>query len=146
MVTVKRNKYRGFTLAEAVMATVVLGIAAAGVLLPFTSGLATRTEGERRTLAAELAGDLIEKIISDHSKGIDITAKYNYTEPEGQVKDASGTVFTDLNYAGFSREVSCANAYVPQESGTGKAKFICATVRVYYKGRETANIERLISK
>lgn len=128
------------------MATLILGIAAAGVLLPFTSGLAARAEGERRTLSAELASGLMEKIISDYSNGINIIAKYNYTEPEGQVKDANGTAFTDLNYARFGRDVSCANAYVPQESGTGEAKFICAKVRVYYEGREIANIERLISK
>ncbi len=132
-------------MAEAVIATVVLGIAAAGVLLPFTSGIAVRAEGERRTLAAELASDLIEKIISDHYNDVNIVANYNYTEEQGHVRDTSGAEFTDLNYAKFSRDVNCADAYVPQESGSG-AKFILATVRVYYDGRETANINRLISK
>jgi len=54
----------GFTLAEAMIATVVLGIAAAGVLLPYTVGAAVRAEGTRRTLAAKLAGDLMEEIVS----------------------------------------------------------------------------------
>lgn len=36
---------RGFTLAEAMMATVVLGFAAAGVLVPFVSGASVRAEG-----------------------------------------------------------------------------------------------------
>jgi type II secretory pathway pseudopilin PulG len=135
----------GFTLAEAVIATVVLGIAAAGVLLPFTSGVSVRAEGERRTLGAKLASDLMEEIISDHFNGIDILAK-NYTEPQGQVKDASEAVFTDLNYAKFSRGVTCAEVYVPQESGTGEKKFILATVQVNYEGKEIAIINRLISK
>ncbi len=42
---------RGFTLAEAMMATVVLGIAAAGVLLPFASGAGVRAEGAHEHLA-----------------------------------------------------------------------------------------------
>ena len=54
---------KGFSLAEAMIATVVLGIAAAGVLLPFTSGATVRAEGMRRTLAAKLASDLMEEII-----------------------------------------------------------------------------------
>lgn len=55
---------RGFTLAEAIMATIVLGIAATGVLLPFASGAKVRAEGVRMTMAANLASDLIEKIIN----------------------------------------------------------------------------------
>ena len=50
---------KGFSLAEAVMAVVVLGIAAAGILLPFTSGAAVQAEGVHRTLAAKLAADLM---------------------------------------------------------------------------------------
>jgi hypothetical protein len=134
----------GFTLAEAVIATVVLGVAAAGVLLPFTSGVAVRAEGEHRTLGAKLASDLMEEIIKTPFD--QIVTNYNYTEPQGQVKDANEVVFTDLSYAKFSREVNCVEVYVPQESGTGEAKFIRATVRVYYKGREIAIINRLISK
>jgi hypothetical protein len=46
------------------MATVVLGIAAVGVLLPFTSGVSIRAEGERRTLGAKLASDLMERFVN----------------------------------------------------------------------------------
>ncbi|GAI09009.1 unnamed protein product, partial [marine sediment metagenome] len=68
-----------------------------------------------------------------------------YTEPQGQVKDASGMVFTGLNYANFSRNVSCEYVRAPQESETGELKFIRATVRVYYSGKQIAIINRLIS-
>jgi len=135
---------RGFTLAEAMIATVVLGIAAAGVLLPFTVGAAVRAEGTRRTLAAKLAGDLMEEIVSTPFDQI-IAGYDEYAEPRGQVKDASGIVFTDLNYANFSRDVSCEYVYMPQESGDGEPKFIRVIVRVYYQGGEIANISRLVS-
>ena len=127
------------------MATVVLGIAAAGLLLPFTSGAAVRAEGMRRTLAAKLAGDLMEQII--HTEFDQIVTSYDeYAELQGQVKDVGGVVFTDSNYANFSRDAGCAYVYVPQESGIGELKFIRATVRVYYSGKQIAVINRLISK
>jgi len=127
------------------MATVVLGIAAAGVLLPFTSGAAVRAEGLRRTLGAKLAGDLMEEIVRTPFDGI-LAAYDGYVEPQGQVKDASGTVFTDLNYANFSRDVSCEYVRVPQESEMGEPEFIRATVRVYYSDKQIAIINRLISE
>ena len=136
---------KGFTLAEAMIATVVLGIAAAAVLLPFTSGAAVRAEGTRMTLAAKLAGDLMEEIVNTPFEQI-IAGYDGYAEPQGQVKDASGIVFTDLNYANFSRDVVCEYVYMPQESGDGDLKFIRIIVRVYYSGREIAAITRIVSK
>lgn len=136
---------RGFTLAEAMIAMVVLGIATAGVLLPFTGGAASRAEGVRRTLAAKLAADLMEEIVLTPFS--EILGKYDgYNEPQGQVKDAGGTVFSDPIYANFARDVSCQYVYVPQESGTREAIFIRAAVQVYYRGRQIAVIDRLISK
>jgi prepilin-type N-terminal cleavage/methylation domain-containing protein len=141
------SKYKnpnGFTLAEAMIATVILGIAAAGILLPFTSGQTVRAEGVHRTLGAKLAADLMEKIVNTPFN--QIVAGYNYSEAKGQVKDSAGVVFTDLSYANYSRDASCSSVYVPQESGTGQSKFILATVRVYYSGKQIAIINRLITK
>ncbi len=135
---------KGFTLAEAMIATVVLGIAAAGVLLPFTSGAAVRAEGTRRTLAAKLAGDLMEESVNTPFEQI-IAGYDGYTESQGQIKDASGIVFTDLNYANFSTDVSCEYVVMPQESGDGVLKFIRIIVRVYYRGAEIAAVSRLVS-
>ena len=138
-------KYRkGFTLAEAMIATVVLGIAAAGVLLPFSSGAAVRAEGAHRTLAAKLASDLMEEIVKTPFDQI-IVNYDGYAESQGQVKDVSGVVFTDSNYTNFSRDVTCEYVYVSQESSDGEPKFICIIVRVYYRGGETATITRLVS-
>ena len=143
------SKYKnpnGFTLAEAMIATVILGIAAAGILLPFTSGQVVRAEGVHRTLGAKLAADLMEKIVNTPFN--QIVAGYNYSEPKGQVKDSAGTRFADLdlNYANFSRDTSCSEVYVPGGSGTGQSNFILATVKVYYSGKQIVIINRLISK
>lgn len=135
---------RGFTLAESVMALTVLGIAAAGVLLPFAGGARVRAEGNRRTLGVKLAGDLMEEIVNTSFD--QIVALYNYSEPQGQVRDADGQVFADSSYANFGRDVSCEYVYVPQESGAGDPGFIRATVRVSYSGMAMATVNRLVSK
>ncbi|UCC96798.1 MAG: prepilin-type N-terminal cleavage/methylation domain-containing protein [Phycisphaerales bacterium] len=161
---------RGFTLVEAMLAVVVLGIAAAGVLLPFVSGAAVRTEGIRRTLAASLASDLMEQIIRLPFHDPDDLTSYNqgpepgetapatfdniddyhgYTEAEGQVKDVAGVVFTDPKYANFSRNVTCEYVYVPPqpaESDPAKCEFVRMTVEVNYSGKPMATIIRLVSE
>jgi len=141
------------------MAVVVLGIAAASVLLPFVSGAAVRAEGINRTLAARLASDLMEQILrlpfhdpqgTDYTPGpeagdYDNIDDYNdYTELQGQVKDATGAV-----YANFSRKVTCEYVYVPPqpvESDPAKCEFIRITVKVDYNGNEMAAISRLVSE
>ena len=166
MTTNSRTHYctsrRGFTLAEAMMAVVVLGIAAASVLLPFVSGMSVRTEGINRTLAARLAGDLMEEILrlpfhdpddeTSYSAGPDagdldnIDDYHGYIEAQGQVKDAAGFVFTDSNYANFSRSVVCEYVRVPGESVLAPLKFIRVTVQMYYDGKQIATIHRLVGK
>ncbi len=139
---------KAFTLAEAMIATVVLGIAAAGVLLPFTSGAAVQAEGMRRTLGAKLANDLMQEIVNTPFN--QIVAGYGaFSEAQGQVKDAGGVVFTDSNYTMLSRNVSCQYVTVPQQppqSEPEKCDFIHVTVRVYYSGKEIASINRLVSE
>lgn len=140
-----RRKQKGFTLAEAMIAMVVLGMATASVLLPFSSGAAVQAEGMRRTLGANLASDLIEEIINTPFEEI-INNYDGYSEPQGQVKNAGGEIFSDSNYANFSRNVTCRYVYVPQESGTLTPKFILVTVQVSYSDKPLATINRLVSE
>jgi len=135
---------RGFTLVEAMMAVVVLGIAAASLLLPFISGAALQAEGINRTLAASLANDLIEEVVNTPFD--QIYTNYNYSEPQGQVKDASGVVFTDKNYSRFSRQVICQYVNVPQATELKSPKYIRVTIQINYDGKQIATINRLISK
>lgn len=140
-----QSKRKGFSLAEAMMATVVLSIAAAGVLLPFTGGASVRAEGNRRTLASLLAADLVEQIIRTDFDQI-ITAYDGYVEGQGEVKGADGVQFADSRYVNFSRTASCEYKYMPEESGSASPRFILVTVSVYYSGRETASVNRLVGK
>jgi type II secretory pathway pseudopilin PulG len=137
----------GFTLVEATIATVLLGIAAAGVLLPFCTGAAAQAEGLRLTLAAKLADDLMERIIATPPGQIMATWD-GYAEAQGQVKDAGGVVFTDPMYANFSRRLTCHDdVYAPQQSGPPlPPSYILVSVQTSYRGRKIASISRLISR
>ena len=134
-----RTKHKGFTLAEAMMATVVLGIAAAGALLPFTSGAAVRAEGMRRTLGAKLAGDLMEEFINTSFEELVADGGGYVDEPQGQIKDVNGALFSDPAYANFSRGASC-------EYDASQPFFIIITVWVKYNGNEIVSLSRLVSK
>jgi type II secretory pathway pseudopilin PulG len=82
---IERSRSRaGFTLAEATMALVLLGVAAAGVLLPFSRGAAVQAEGLRVVLAARLADDLMERILATPPSQV-VSTWNGYTEAQGQV-------------------------------------------------------------
>jgi hypothetical protein len=127
------------------MALVLLGLAAAGVLVPFSNGAEVQAEGQRVTLAAKLANDLMERIVATPTDLI-VSTWNGRTEAQGQIKDAGDVVFADPMYANFSRQVTCADARVPQESAGLPSNFIRVCVQVGYQGREIATLYRLISK
>ncbi|MCK5172372.1 MAG: type II secretion system protein, partial [Planctomycetes bacterium] len=95
---------KGFTLIEATLAIVLLGMAASSVLLPFASGAALHIEGARITLAANVASDLLEEIVNTDYDDMELL--YWAPEFEGYVMDASGNFFSDPAYASFSRHVT----------------------------------------
>jgi len=132
---------KGFSLAEAMMATVVLGIAAAGVLLPFVSGARVQAEGMRRTLAVKLAGDLMEWFINTPFEDIVVDGGGYVDEPQGQIRDASGALFSDSDpaYANFSRGANYGY-------DASQPFFVIVTVWVKYNGNEVVSLRRLITK
>jgi len=124
---------------------VILGIASVIVLLPFTKGAAIQKEGIYKTIASNLASELMEKIGNTEYEQI-VTTFDGYSEPESGLRNCQGQFYTSSNYEGFSREVVCDYVYVPQESGDKEPKFILVTVRVFHNGREIAIIHKLIGK
>ncbi len=129
------------------MAIVLLGLAAAGVLLPFSGGAAVQAEGARMTLAAKLAGDLMERIIATP---FDVIVGWGDghtdTEAQGQVADAQSVKFTDPMYANFSREVTYRYRYPDGVEYSALPDFVLVTVQVRYQGRDSATLNRLISR
>jgi hypothetical protein len=99
-------------------------------------------------VAAKLANDLLERIVRTPFEQV-VPVWHGYLEATGEVKDASGVVFTDPLYAGFGRSVSCYPAYVPQQVMSGsmgiEPNVIVVTVEVTYRGRRIASLNRLVS-
>jgi len=119
-------------------------------LLPFSGGAAIQAEGIHRTLAAKLAGDLMEQIVATPHDEI-VTAWNGYTETAGQIQDVTGVVFTDRMYARFSREVVCDEVYVQQQLMQQNwippaPNYIRATVQVFDRDRPVVTLNRLMSR
>ena len=136
------NKNRkAFTLAEAMIAMVILAVATSAVILPFSTAGALTQEGAKRTLAATLAADRVEEI-QNVSATIDfelLPLFYdNYFEPAGTVRDANGQIFTDGMYSKFARISTCSPANV------GGEDLWWVTVEIYYNSLEVLQISTLI--
>jgi prepilin-type N-terminal cleavage/methylation domain-containing protein len=134
----KTRQQKGFTLAEALMAMVILSIAAIGIIQPFSAGAAVQIEGWHRSLTAKLSSDLLEEIVSTEYD--EITTEWtDYTEAQGQVKDSLGNVFTDTSYANYSRDVT-----LQQTADLTDIEHQWVTVRVYRNGIEMAELSSLV--
>ncbi|MBN1788318.1 MAG: prepilin-type N-terminal cleavage/methylation domain-containing protein [Sedimentisphaerales bacterium] len=135
----------GFTLIEAMIALVIFSIAVTGFILPFASSAMIQQQGCDQTLAVKLACDLLEEIVNTDFD--QIVAGYNgYSEEKGQIRTASGAVFSDPVYADFSREAVCEYVYMPPQVNMGAPNFIRITVRVYQNELKLAEISRLKSR
>lgn len=118
------------------MATVILAIAAAGILLPFAGAASVQYEAERKAVAANLASELTEIILMEDFTDI-ITTYHGYSEAEGALLDAAGNPHTGSAYEGFSRSVSCQSATV------ASVDLVAITVVVSYNNREICRVTTL---
>ncbi len=133
----RKRQQSGFTLLEATMAMVLLAIAAAGILLPFANAASVQAEGAKQTMAATLASELMEKILT--TTYADIITTYNgYSESETSLLDAAGVAHSGSAYSGFSRTVTCQSAMV------GSVNLVVVTVTVYYDGSKVTSVTTLI--
>lgn len=136
---IQRRRQFGFTLLEATMAMVLLAIASAGVLLPFTNAASVQAEGARQTTAANLASELMEITLRERYSTLE--AGYYKHENENLMEDAAGSVHIGSLYSGFSRSAVCSS-YI-DESVYGK-RLLIVTVTVYYNGTEKTRVTTLV--
>ena len=134
----------GFTLIESMLAISLLTVAAGGILLPFTAGAAIGADAGYRTLGSNLADAMKEQLLS-----MDYATVLNwdgYSEDSGEIKDSKGVVFSDDAYRTLSREVSCDEVYLAQQSGNSDAVIIKIIVNVYRDSKLIAISTGLKSK
>ncbi len=126
---------KGFTLAEATIAMVVLSVATAAVILPFATGATMNMEGAKRTIAAKLAADMIEQI-----QGADNVEAYDtHGDGNGLLYDEQfQQILTDSVYNKYWRSVGVISFPVGGES------LWWVTVTITYDGIEVLKLSRLI--
>ena len=132
----RQSKNNGFTLIEATIAMVLLAMAAAGILLPFANAASVQEEAARQTLAANLASEMMEKVLQ--SEPNDILLNFGvYSETKGAMLDTKGVVLSDSIYAGFSRSV------VSEAVTVNSVPLVKITVSVAYEGNEMTRVTTL---
>lgn len=160
------NFKRGFTLTEALLAAVVLVMAISAITMPFTAAARNEHVDARRTLAASLAREMMEEILTkpfDDPNGAGapgpepgenrwaFSAKYDniddyhdYTEPAGEITDFKNEVIDCPAAVGLSREVSTEYVYLTGQDSSQDPTFIRITVVVKYQGNPLVTLTRLV--
>jgi type II secretory pathway pseudopilin PulG len=135
----------GFTLAEALLAVMLLGIASASVLLPFTAGEAARRDGLARTMAANLASEQMEKALRTPFSQM-VSTWGSVVESEGTLTDPQGNALSGNMYAFFARTTTCTYVYTSQQSGTLAPSLVNLTIAVSYRGAPMISLTRLVAE
>jgi len=153
---------QGFTLAEALLAAVVLATTITAITMPFTAGAQNEQVEARRAMAMSLAHELMEEILAKpfHDAGrtfvpgpgpgettrwdfTNMDAYDGYYEAPGQIKALDGQLVTDPAAYGLSREVSAAYVYVSGQDTSEDPTFIRITVTVKFGELSLISLERL---
>jgi Tfp pilus assembly protein PilV len=127
------HRRNGFTVAEAMIAMVVLATAAAAIVLPFSAGAAAHVEGAKQTMAAQLAAELLERLKSEPYDTLE-----RYYNAQGAMFDPGWQPYTDEAYRRFSRRCTCTKVNVG-----GQARW-WVTAYVYYDNNEVVRMSTLI--
>ena len=116
---------RGFTLTEALLASVILTVTITAIIAPFTAGAQNEQVDARRILAVSYAQEMLEEILAkpfDDPDGESVAGPevgeseralfdnmddyHGYSEAEGAIKSFDGEVTTEANPSRFKGEDS----------------------------------------
>ena len=147
----------GFTLIEALLASVILAMVVGAVVMPFTAGAANTAQNARSTLAINLAQDLMEEILAKpfsdpdgsevgetgRSNWDDMDDYNGYSEAEGAIAGFDGVTVDDPASAAVTRTATVQSVYVFGQSAPDPPTFLRITVDVRYHGGEVVSLSRL---
>ena len=156
----------GFTLVEALMASVVLAVVAASALLPFAAGTQQVNESAKLDQAITLGQALMEEILArpffapgnrTASPGPETgeTTKASYTsvddfntyaESTSAVKDYQGATVTDQEVQGYRRTATVQYVTVPNQRTDDTNAFIQVRVDVYHNDALLASLTRIVGR
>ena len=164
---VARRLLKGFTLAEALLACVILAMVSAAVVVPFAAGARHEQVGARQTIALSLAEDLMEEILAkpfkdpddpdsqnlgpdagetagDRSTFDNMDDYYGYIEQPGAIQPAMTTHATDPLARDLSRLAKVGYLHLPGQNPSDPPNTCQIAVYVLWNGRELVRLTRLV--
>ena len=161
-VKTQHDRSGGFTLTESLLASVILAMVITAITTPFTAAARNEQADGRRTVAAFLAGALMEEIISKpfadpdglSSPGPEVGESaradfdniddyHGYAEAAGEILDGRGQPAGDLLAYDLTRHVTTTYVYVDGQDVSDPANFIRIEVEVRRDGQALATLTRL---
>ncbi len=148
----------GFTLIEALLASVILAMVVGAVIMPFTAGAANTAQNVRSTLAVNLAQDLMEEILAKpfhdpNSSEAGETGRSNwddmddydgYSEAEGEIAGFDGVTVDDPAAVALTRSATVESVYIAGQDQSEEPTFIRITVNVCYHDDTLVSLTKLV--
>ena len=165
-ITLKSARRRGFTLVEALLATMVLAIVGATATLPFVAGMQNIQEAAKLDRAVALGQALMEEIMArpfdvvattaspaapapgtlDRSNYFTILQFNGYAEVGSQPLNYDGTVMNDPLYAGYQRAVSVIPVSYPGQDPVDTGNLVHVQVQVFLNKEPIVRLDRLAAR
>lgn len=161
-----RQGLGGFTLAEALLASVVLAVVAGAVTVPIVTGAQNAQQAEQVRYATEIGAALMDEIlarpvvdsrVSDKTAGpsgiessrkayVNADAFNGYSETSDKVlRDYAGAAVSEATVQGFYRQASVQYVTFAGQVSGDTTGFLLARVDVYYQGALLVSFTRLIA-
>ncbi len=163
MTTRPRHHRGGFTLLEALLASVVLAASITAVTLPLTVAAGNEVVETRTTAATGLAEGLMEEILAKPFRDPDGTSEagpeadeasrsdfdniddyHGYTESANTIVTVSGQVVSETVTETLSRQATAEYVHVSGQDVDADPDFIRVTVSIYDGTRELVSLTRLV--
>ncbi|HVP11574.1 MAG TPA: prepilin-type N-terminal cleavage/methylation domain-containing protein, partial [Phycisphaerae bacterium] len=163
-----RRPQRGFSLAEALIATAVLAIVSASAALPFAAGIQQTNEAAKLEEAVALGQAMMEEILArpffqpgnrvaspgpgtgETSRPLfdNIDAFDSYAESDHVAKNYQNVAITDASAAGFWRQVSVQYITLPtlSQAATDVNSLVHIQVQVYYNDALLVTLDRIAGR
>lgn len=159
------RRARGFTLLEALLSSIVLAVCVAAITAPFAAAARNEQVEARRTLAVNLAQEIMEEILAlpfdddltdyVHHPGPEADESYRmlfdnvddydeYAESPGTLTDVMGYVLDCPATADLSRHVTASYVYVSGQDTANLPNFVRIVVEIRYRGQPIVTLTRLI--
>jgi len=157
----QKRRGRGFTLAEALLASAILMIGILAVTVPFAPAAANERLVAQQALGAALAQEMMEEVLGKPFALLDANnaagpeagetrATFNsmddyenYAESAGNLRNFRGDLCTDPLAADLSRSVSVDYVHVPGQGVSDPYTFVVIKVTVWQRAREIVSLSRL---